>query len=347
MASEKEKSIVDFLKLVSPGSPLRVVIDDLIRSDLGTTIVFDNPELANQKIIEGGFKINSKFSSQRLFELCKMDGAIIISSDLRKILFANVLLTPDSSISSIETGTRHKSAERTAKQANTFVITVSERRRKTTLYYGPYRYNLKPTEELIRNVSTTLQLLEKQKELFSEFLNTLNILELTSLASVGDVCNVIQKAEIILRISESIRRDFTELGQEGNIMNIRFRELIKGVEKNLNEILKDYSSLSHKKSIDFMREISFNELLDSESIARGLIGKPLDENTQPKGYRFLESISTTSEETSQLIKKFKNLENILQANEKDINDILKDRSSIISEEIKNLREQILSRKVIY
>ena len=234
--------------MVSPGTLLRTVIDDVVRSGLGAMIVFDTKELHTQNIIEGGFRINGRFTTQKLFELCKMDGAIIISQDLKRILYANTLMTPDISIHSTETGTRHKAAERTAKQAHTFVIAISERKKKTTLYYDQSRYHLKSTEELIRNLSSTLQVLEKQREILNEQLNNLNILEMSELVSVSDVCNVIQRTEIISKISESIKRNFTELGREGNIMHMRYRELIRGVEKTESEIIRDYAILSLKRS---------------------------------------------------------------------------------------------------
>lgn len=130
MVVEKEKTFIDFIKLISPGTLLRIVIDDVIRSGLGAMIVFDTDELHTQNLLEGGFRINSRFTTQKLFRLCKMDGAIIVSPDLKRILYANTLMTPDSSIHSAETGTRHKAAERIARQAHTFVIAISERKRK-------------------------------------------------------------------------------------------------------------------------------------------------------------------------------------------------------------------------
>ena len=176
---------------------MRTVINDLIGANLGALIVFDSSEL--EKLIEGGFRVNCRFTPQRLFELCKMDGAIVVSSDSRRILHANVLLTPDSTIPSNETGTRHKAAERTAKQANTFVIAISERRRKTTLFIGGIRHILRSSEEVFREIGNTLQILEKQREIFDDLLSKINILEVSNLVSVSDICKVIQRAEIILR----------------------------------------------------------------------------------------------------------------------------------------------------
>ena len=115
MAGEKEKTMLDFIKMVSPGTALRTVVDDLVRSGLGALIVFDSKELHEQKLMEGGFRINCRFTPQKLFELCKMDGGIVVSSDLKRILYANVLMTPDGNMASVETGTRHKASGRMAR----------------------------------------------------------------------------------------------------------------------------------------------------------------------------------------------------------------------------------------
>jgi diadenylate cyclase len=346
MPQEKEKTFLDFIKLVSPGSSLRNVIDDLIRSDLGGMIVFDKPELNSQNIAEGGFRINSRFTSQKLFELCKMDAAVIVSQDLKRIVQANVSMNPDTSISTIETGTRHKAAERTAKQAHTFVIAISERRKKTTLYYGQSRYYLKPTEELIRNISSTLQVLEKQREILNENISNLNILEMSELVSVSDVCKVIQRAEMILKMSNSVKRNFTELGKEGNIMHMRYRELIRGIEKAEDETLRDYSTISLKRSKTLLSNLTFDGLQDLDSIARLIIDKPLEETISPKGFRFLSHLTLYEKEISQIIKQHKNLENIIKLNPADLEPMLKNRANTIYEEIRNLREQVLSGKVI-
>ena len=347
MTTEKEKDFIDFIKMVSPGTALRTVIDDILRSNLGAMIVFDTKELQTQNILEGGFKINGRFTSQKLFELCKMDGAIVVSSDLKRILYANTLMNPDATIHSIETGTRHKAAERTAKQAHTFVIAISERRKKTTLYFDSSRYYLKTTDELLRNTSSTLQILEKQKEILSEHIANLNILEMSELVSVSDICKVIQRTEMILKISESVKRNFTELGKEGNVMHLRYRELLRGVEKTKNEILRDYANLSLKRSNTILANLSFDGLLDIELIARLLFEKSLDESISPKGFRFLSHLTISIKETSQMVRVHTNLDNILKLNPAGFEPILKNRANPIYEEIRNLREQILSGKVIY
>jgi len=346
MASEKERSILDLVKLVSPGNPLRNVIDDLTRSDLGAMIIFDSEELRSQNIVEGGFRINCRFTAQKLFELCKMDGAIIVSSDLKRILWANVVMNPDTTIHSIETGTRHRAAERTARQARTFAIAVSERRRKTTLYAGQSRYYLKTTDELVRSISSSLQVLEKQRENFDEHLMNLNVLEMSEMVSISDVCRVIQQSEMMLKTSEAVRRSFTELGKEGSIMHMRYRELLKGVEKSEDNLLRDYSIISLKKSRTLLSNITFDGLLDLESIARLILEKPLEENISPRGYRFLSHLTLSEKEISIVVRQLKDLKRILSADSSDLEPMLKNRANTIKEEIANLREQVLSGKVV-
>jgi diadenylate cyclase len=320
------------------------VIDDLIRSDLGGLIVFDSPELP--KIMDGGFRVNCRFTPQRLFELCKMDGAVVISNDMKRILFANVMLTPDPTITTTETGTRHRAGERSAKQSNTFVIAVSERRKKITLYFPKSKYYLRSREELLREVSSTLQVLEKQREIFDELISKLTILEMSGLVSVNDVCRLIQRSEIILHISETIKRYFAELGKDGNIMNMRYKELLKGIEKIEESVLRDFSSLSLKKSKTLLSNYTFEGLLDLESLSRLIIEKSLDENISSRGFRFLSHLSINEKESSILVDAFGNLDKIFSLSAEEIDNVIKGRGDSIKDQVANLREQILSGKVI-
>ncbi len=344
MEEEIGKILFEYLKKLSPGTPLRSVINDLIHSHLGALIVIDNPEV--QKIIEGGFRVNCRFTPQRLFELCKMDGAIIISYDLKRILYANVLLIPDNSIYSSETGTRHKAGEKTAKQADTLVIAVSERKRKTTLYLGKLKYTLKTSSEIIRDLSTALQVLEKQREIFDDLLSKLNILEISDLVSVSDVCKVIQRAEMILKISETIKKSFTELGKEGNIINMRYKELIRNIEKSEEEIIRDYAAISLKKAKKILQNITFEGVLDLEPIARLLIEKSSEESIQAAGFRFLSHLKLNEKEISQIVSRFENLNNLLEAQQEQLEEVLKNRTEAVKKEINLLREKILSGKII-
>jgi len=340
----KDKQMLEYIKKVAPGTAIRTVINDLIRSELGALIVFETPEI--EKVIEGGFRVNCRFTPQRLFELCKMDGAIIVSSDMRRILHANVLLTPDPSISTNETGTRHKAAERTAKQMNTFVITISERRKKTTLYLNNFKHSLRPAEEVFREIGNTIQILEKQREIFDDLMSKINILEVSNMVSVSDVCKIIQRAEIILRNSETLRKDFIEAGKEGNLMNIRFRELTKGVEKKEEEIIRDYAKLSLKKTKTLLENLSFEGLLELESIARLVFEKELEESVSPRGFRFMSELNLTEKEASMIVNSYNSLSEILNDESNKMEELLKNNAANVKENIEKLREKIVEGRTL-
>ena len=345
MASNYSKKLVDYLKRVSPGSALRIVIDDLISSDMGALIVFHNPEV--EKIIEGGFKINSRFTPNKLFELCKMDGAVVVSQDLKKIIYCNVLLAPDIKVSTSETGTRHKAAERTAKQADTFVIAVSERRNKTTLYLADSKHYLKSTSNLLSEVTSNLQLLESQREHFDELVEDLNMLEVSGIVSVLDVCKTIQKIEMMMRISEMIKRYFTELGNLGTIMNLKYKELLRDVEKTYDNILRDYSLLSLKKSKALISNFNFDTLMELEIIAKLLLGKSTEELIHPKGFRFLTHLQLSDDEILAIVRKFRSLETFLEVSPEQIKEVLKRKDvETLKNEANYIKEKMLSKKSI-
>lgn len=339
---EKEISLIDVLKIVSPGTVLRNAIDDILRAEMGSLIVVHSPRL--EGLMEGGFNVNCELTSQRIVELAKMDGAIIVSSDLHKILAANVLLVPDTRIPSIETGTRHKAAERTAQEASTLIIAISERRKKVTLYHSNLRYVLQDPEELLSRATETLQILEKQREIFGELLSNLNVLEISGLVVVNDVCSVLQRIEIIMRTSRMMDRYLIELGREGVIIRMRVRELLKNINREKDFILRDYALDSEKEKI--LEDLNFDELLDIEGVCNLLFGLPSEEKLDAKGYRILNKVELTSEEIENLINNLKNLSSILNSTPEILANILQGRQDDFQKEISSLREQIMMARKI-
>src|SRR3989338_4218512 len=235
---EEKMSLIGVLKLVSPGTTLRTAIDDILRAGMGALIVVNSEKL--DYIKAGGFNVNSSLTHQKIVELSKMDGAIVLSDDFKKIMHANVLLVPDISIKTDETGTRHQAAERTAKQAETLVIAISERRKKISVYHGNLKYILQNTNELLSRAVETLQILEKQREILDELLSNLNVLEISVLVVVSDVCSVLQRIEMIMRTAKMMDRYLIELGKEGGIIKMRLRELLRNIDKEKELILRDY-----------------------------------------------------------------------------------------------------------
>lgn len=340
---EKQLVKLEILKKLSSGTGLREGLNDIVKGHKGALIVIINENSSN--VFQGGFKVNCKFSSKRLTELAKMDGAIILSSDFRKILYANTLLVPNSSLNSNETGTRHQAAERTAKQINGLVIAVSERRGEITIYYGNSKYALQNTEDLLRRATETLQILEKQRETLNELINNMNVLEVTSLVSVGDVCNLLQRLEIIRKMSIIINEYIVELGNEGIIVRMRMKEIAKGIDKKQAFIIKDYS-LKSSKVKQFFDSVSFDNLLESENIAKSLFDIPLENEIFSRGYRLLSKTSLNENQIENLVRMFKNLDGVLNADEKLLARVLKDSAEPFRKELSHLREQIMIGKKI-
>jgi diadenylate cyclase len=340
---EKKMSFLEMLSKLSPGKKLRTSLDDIQHARTGALIVINCPGLRN--IAEGGFRVNCRFTAQKLAELAKMDGAIIVSSDLKKILFANVLLVPDNRINSNETGTRHKAAERTSKQFNTPVITVSERRGKISFFYEDKKYVLQNSEALLSRAIENLNVLEKQRDILNELMTNLNILETTGLVSVGDVCSIIQRMEIISRVMNTLKRYIIELGKEGIIIQMRVRELYKGIDGLKNIILKDYTEVPENAQ-KLISSINFDGLLDSSAIARIIFNSSADQQIFPRGFRILGKLNLTEREMNGLILHFKNLGNILNATDQGLHEILHYKTENFKKELENLREQIMVGKKI-
>jgi diadenylate cyclase len=201
-----EEEIFAILKSVSPGTSIRTALDGALKIGKGALIVIENENIQN--LLDGGFKVNCKFTPQKLMELTKMDGAIILSKDMRKIIHANVLLTPDSKIKSSETGTRHKAAERTAKQTSGFVIAISERKNEITLFYKNIKYLLKSTDEISRKTLGNIQILEKQRELFDRYVSKLDRSEIRNYPSLNHAVKVIQKGRTIQKNLRRYKKEY-------------------------------------------------------------------------------------------------------------------------------------------
>lgn len=333
-ASEEE--VLSILRLVAPGTNLRTALDGTLSAGKGALIVVENDYLL--PIIDGGFRINCKFTPQKLIELTKMDGAIILSKDMKKINYANVLLTPSSTIKTSETGTRHKAAERTAKQIKTLAIAISERRGQITLYYKNLKYILKDTNELLRKSNEHIQLLEKQRELFDNYIEKLNKSEIKSYSNFPLAINIIQKGMLIQKIAEDLKKYTVELGKEGTLIKVRLREIKGGVEKEMDLIIKDYTSLDVKKTKLLLNNLSYDEILDEQNI----ISKLGYENSPPtnpiEGWRILSKTSLHESEIAFLISNLQTINKILSSDLKTFTNLIgEEKAKKVISEIEKMR----------
>ncbi|MBS3077773.1 DNA integrity scanning diadenylate cyclase DisA [Candidatus Pacearchaeota archaeon] len=304
-----QEELFSVLKLVAPGTNLRAALDGALKGGKGGLMVVENESTSS--LFDGGFWLNTKFSPQKMIELSKMDGAIILSKDMKKINYANVLLTPSSKIPTHETGTRHKAAERAARQAGTLAIAISERRNEITLYYKNIRYLLMPTSELLRRANENIQLLDKQRELYDKQVEKLDKIELRGSSNLKQAITLLQKGRIILKLAEDLNKSLIELGREGTLLRMRMKEITLGVEKETDLVMKDYTALDLKKSKFFLQELSYDSVLEEENIASILGYEGMITTQQLGGWRLLSRTSLEDQEISILIRELQTLSTVL------------------------------------
>lgn len=340
------------LQLVAPGTAFREGVENVLRAKTGALIVVGySPEV--MEVVDGGFSINCDFSPNYLYELAKMDGAIILSEDLRRILFANTQLIPDSSIPSIETGIRHRTAERVAKQTGKLVVSISQRRNVITLYQGSLRYSLKEMGVILTKANQAIQTLEKYKAVLSQGLTNLSASEFEELVTLQEVAAVIQRVEMVLRIKTEIKRYVNELGTEGRLISMQMEELVGGVEEDAWFLLKDYARENSDERIREIRaglkKMTSEELLDIHHIVR-LLGFPYtntiaDEAILPRGYRLLHKIPRLPIIIiHNLVDRFKHLPDVVNASIEQLDEvdgIGEVRARAIREGLKRIQEQVL------
>ncbi len=313
------RTFVDVLKIFAPGTSLRSALDDLLRARMGALIVFDTPELAS--VMEGGFSIKCRFSPQKLVELAKMDGAIILSKDGKKILHANAMLHPNLEIFSRETGTRHKSAERTAKQVNTIVAAVSERKNKISVYYCEEKHELESASVLLARTSEVLQVLEKQREIFNDLLRKFNVLEVNNLVTINDVSNILRRIEMMKRVADLVKRNLIELGKDGMIISMRLRELVGEIPKIEEYLLEDYFNIDSSRILKLVDSLSFDALLESGTMYDLLSNEVSDKFVSPKGIRLLKRMGLEEKALGLLLSNFDCLKKILKADDESLFEV--------------------------
>lgn len=342
----EEKDFFDVLKMVAPGSSIRGALDDLLNAEMGALLVIDNGFISS--IVEGGFRINSKFTPQKIVELGKMDGAIILSKNVKRILRANVMLFPKLEIPTKETGTRHKAAERTARQTGAIVIAISERKRKITLYYGDKKHELKKSSEVLRRASENMQILEKQRESLNEIMLDLNVLELQKMVTINDVSKVVQSFETLRRISEVIKKHLIELGKEGMIVSSRLRSLTKGLDKEEELVLKDYFGNRYSEIQKVLEKFDLDTLLETQDISEVLFNEINDRKISPRGLRILKKTNIPERFIDSLVAHFGTLEKILSSRYEDLLRVFQNEGMVdfFKEELYSLREKIsLGKKI--
>ena len=352
MNPKQEAVITDILKLIAPGTKIREGLENILKAKTGALIVIgDSKDVLD--IVDGGFNLNVDYTSSRLYELAKMDGAIVLSADLRKILYANAQLIPSPNIVTNETGTRHRTAERTAKQTGEIVISVSQRRNVITIFKGDLRYVLQDSSKVIAKANQALQTAEKYKKVFDDNLNLLNEYEFNDIVTLQNVIVCIQRAEMVLKVVDEVKRAIYELGEEGRLFQMQLEELFGNLDEEENLILKDYIIPANKKNIaltmDKIRKLDHEDLMNPHAVAKLLGYEDFDDyeevSVYPRGYRILNKIPRMpSIIVDNLIKNFKSFQHIIGADIPELDEVEgigEIRAKAIKQSLKRMQEQFI------
>jgi diadenylate cyclase len=322
----KDKTLLRALTQVAPGTPLRAGIDDVIRSGQGALIVIGEPNhLAF--LFSGGMRLDLPFTSQLLYELAKMDGAIILSGQNSKIVYANVQLMPDPTIPSSETGTRHRTAERVAKQTEALVISISQQRETVTVFVGDLRYQLGEISDLLARTNQALRTLETYRQRLDQGLTRLTALEFQSAVVLDDVLTVLQRAEMTSRMADEIERNCVELGEEARLIRMQLDELMEEVPREKAAVVYDYEQAGDPgaaaRVLERLAELPQHKLLEVEELS-DLLGyaresDPLDLTVAPRGYRVLSRIPRLPDSVIRhVVRDFSSLDAVIRASHRDL-----------------------------
>jgi diadenylate cyclase len=315
------------LALMAPGTALRDGLERILRGRTGALIVLGYDAVV-ETICTGGFPLDVEFSATRLRELCKMDGAVVLSSDGTRIVRAAVHLMPDPSIPSEESGTRHRTAERVAKQSGYPVISVSQSMHIIGLYVNGQRHVLDDSAAILSRANQALATLERYKLRLDEVSGTLSALEIEDLVTVRDAVAVVQRLEMVRRIADEISGYVVELGTDGRLLALQLDELMAGVDSDRTLVIRDYLPTGRKartldEALVELDLLTATEMIDLVAVAKA-IGYPgasdsLDSAVSPRGFRLLAKVPRLPAQiVDRLVDHFGSLQRLLGATVEDL-----------------------------
>jgi diadenylate cyclase len=348
--TERDDVLRSVLATVAPGTPLRDGLERILRGNTGALIVigWDNTV---QTLCTGGFPLDVEFSATQLRELCKMDGAVVLTTDGGRILRAATHLMPDPAIPTEELGTRHRTAQRVAVQTEFPVISVSQSMRIISLYIGERRYVLESVGELLGRANQAIATLERYKSRLDEVSNALSALEIEDLVTVRDAAIVSQRLEMVRRIDDEATGQVVELGTDGRLLALQLEELMAGVDADRELIARDYvptgrRSRTPPQVLTELAELSATDLLDLTLVARAM-GLPstlegLDSAASPRGHRLLARVPRMPGAIlDRVVEHFGGLQKLLAASAEDlqvVDGIGESRARAVREAISRLAE---------
>src|SRR5215217_3949241 len=315
--------------MVAPGTALREGLEDILHARTGGMIVIGDPDELSF-LFSGGIKIDVDYTPPLLYQVAKMDGAIVLNSNATKIAMATVQLTPDPTILSLETGTRHRTAERVSKQTDALVIAISQRRQIVSLYVDGSKYMLEDIPVVLAKANQALATLDKYRTRLDQVSTRLTALEFEGGATLHDVLTVMQRSELVTRMAVEIERYIVELGTEGRLIEMQLEETMVGVASDKAALLHDYLAVSDDEAfaiaLDGIVRLPHQDLLDFGRLAEisGYDRKvnTLDYPVSPRGYRILGRIPRLPKLVVQnIVREFRGLDEILAATDPELESV--------------------------
>ncbi|OMH25459.1 DNA integrity scanning protein DisA [Tersicoccus phoenicis] len=341
------------LARLAPGTALRDGIERILNGRTGALIVLGWDRTV-ERLSTGGFDIGIEFSATRLRELAKLDGAIVVDRDLTRIIRAGVHLMPDPAIETSETGTRHRTAERVARQTGFPVVSVSQSMGIIGLYMGATKHVLEGSAAILARANQALQTLERYRNRLDQVTTALSASEIEAVATVREVAVTLQRQEMVRRISDEIRQYVAELGTDGRLVDLQLEELATGLGPDSQMLLGDYlgadlTTDEVEAAVAALRGLTSAELIDLAMIAQtaGLIraGENLDAPVQPSGYRLLAGMQALPRPViERLIARFGDLQTLMAANVEDlmtVDGVGEQRARLVRETLSRIAETSL------
>ncbi|MGH8962473.1 MAG: DNA integrity scanning diadenylate cyclase DisA [Jatrophihabitantaceae bacterium] len=348
--SDRDDVLRGVLATVAPGTWLRDGLERILRGNTGALIVLGWDRTV-ETMCTGGFPLDIEFSATRLRELCKMDGAVVLSTAGDRIVYAATHLMPDPATPTEESGTRHRTAQRVARQTAYPVISVSQSMRIISLYVGDRRYVLESSGELLSRANQAIATLERYKMRLDEVSNALSALEIEDLVTVRDAAIVSQRLEMVRRIADEVTGQVVELGTDGRLLALQLNELMAGVDLDRELIVRDYIPAGRRgravaQVLTDLTELSATDLLDLIPVARAMglqsTADGLDSATSPRGYRLLARVPRMPGAIlDRVVEHFGGLQKLLAASAEDlqvVDGVGESRARAVREAISRMAE---------
>jgi len=326
MSSPPPKDEIDILRRLAPGTELRNAVDMILRQGTGALVILGNGASVEAMCSGGFFLDDAEFTSQRLAELSKMDGGIVLDDDNQYIVRANVHFIPDPDLATNETGTRFRTAERLSQQTERPILAVSEEGRSVAVvYWKGQRRVLRPPPVLEAEANQRLISLERLRRRLQEAEDRLTRSEVDDVVAVRDVVLLLLRAALVRRLYADVDRTVIELGGEGQLISLQAADLIEGVEDLAETVFQDYSkrrTRGGKSVFKRLESVPTEDLYVASKVAGALGMDALDAAVRPRGIRPLSRVPRLPDTVKDsLIGHFKDFQKMLHAPVADLGKV--------------------------